>query len=121
MKRGNGKSEPSTKDVLAAAFDKALQEDFANFGASAIIEMRKKHPEKYCDITNKRITQAVEIPSEHKLHSSDSTRDIAAKVLRSVGLLEPDGDSIDEAIKANDVYVSALEKIVARANGSGDE
>jgi hypothetical protein len=49
------------------------------------------------------------------LKPSDSTRDIAMKVLRSVGLREPDALSIDEAIKANDIYVSTLEDIVSRA------
>jgi hypothetical protein len=50
-----------------------------------------------------------------ELIPSDSTRDIAMKVLRSVGLREPDALSVDEAIKANDVYVSTLEDIVSRA------
>jgi hypothetical protein len=53
-----------------------------------------------------------------ELIPSDSTRDIAMKVLRSVGLREPDALSVDEAIKANDVYVSTLEDIVSRAQAT---
>jgi hypothetical protein len=52
------------------------------------------------------------------LSANDSTRDIARKVLQSVGLREPDALSVDEAIKANDVYVSTLEDIVSRAQAT---
>ena len=53
-----------------------------------------------------------------ELKPSDSTRDIATKVLQSVGVREPDALSVDEAIKANDVYVSTLEDIVSRAQAT---
>jgi hypothetical protein len=53
-----------------------------------------------------------------ELMANDSTRDIARKVLQSVGLREPDALSVDEAIKANDVYVSTLEDIVSRAQAT---
>ena len=56
----------------------------------------------------------------HELNPSDSTRDIGRKLLQSLGLREPDDDSVRAAVEANDVFVSTLENICLKANATLD-
>jgi hypothetical protein len=44
--------------------------------------------------------------------------DIGRKLLQSVGLSEPDDESIREAVEANNEFIQALESIRDRANGN---
>jgi hypothetical protein len=53
-----------------------------------------------------------------ELNPNDSTRDIARKVLQSVGLREPDDISIAAAVEANDTFVATLEAICDKANAT---
>jgi hypothetical protein len=49
--------------------------------------------------------------------SANSMQDIGRKLLQSVGFCEPDNASIQEAIKANNVFVDELERIRDAAQG----
>src|SRR4029450_6382957 len=53
-----------------------------------------------------------------ELNPNDSTRDIARKVLQSVGPREPDDISIAAAVEANDTFVATLEAICDKANAT---
>jgi hypothetical protein len=55
-----------------------------------------------------------------ELSPNDSTKDIARKVLQSVGLREPDDVSIQAAVEANDLFVSTLEDICLKAQATID-
>jgi hypothetical protein len=115
MKR-NG-SRPSLRNRLSGDVLEAFAEEFSSHRAEVVQALRKQNVVKFAE-TLVRLVQASEpLPDPKDLNSSDSTRDISRKVLQSVGLSEPDDDSIAEAIKANDVYVSTLEDIVSRAQG----
>jgi hypothetical protein len=55
-----------------------------------------------------------------QLEATDSTRDIGRKLLQSVGLREPDADSVRQAVEANDIFVSTIEAIARRAQHTID-
>jgi hypothetical protein len=55
-----------------------------------------------------------------ELMPNDSTRDIGRKLLQSMGLREPDDVSIQAAVEANDLFVSALEDICLKAQATID-
>jgi hypothetical protein len=115
MKRNGKGGEPSLRDKLNAAYLEAFQADFAEHGIEAIREMRKSKPEKYCEIGQRLGTAAQEISNPNELHSNDSTREIAQKVLQSIGFAAPDEDSITAAVEANETYVATLEGIRDKA------
>jgi hypothetical protein len=55
-----------------------------------------------------------------QLDPSDSTKDIGRKLLQSMGVSEPDDDSVRRAVEANDLFVSTLEDICLKAQATID-
>jgi len=105
-------TEPSLRDKLSEHFLRAFEADFAANGVAAIEQLRQKSPEKYSDIAA-RLIAASEPPAENGFASANSMEEIGRKLLKSVGAEEDQitADMVEAAIRANDDFVSKLEKI----------
>jgi hypothetical protein len=66
-----------------------------------------------------RIEERIEEREENKLdfQSAQSLHEIGERLLQSVGFREPDEDSIQQAIEANDTLIATLEAIRDAAQG----
>lgn len=56
-------------------------------------------------------------PNKTDYNSAQSMSDIGRKLLQSIGFNEPDDLSVQAAVEANDVFITALEQIRDRAQG----
>src|SRR5262245_21533212 len=63
------------------------------------------------------IVDQPEVRGKIDFSQCSSMEDIGRKLLQSIGFKEPDDVSIKEAIKANDWFISELEKIARQAQG----
>ena len=109
-------SEPSALDKLSASFVKAFQNDFENFGIEAIEKLREQNPAKYAEIASRLI--AVVEPKLEGFEGAKNMHDVAIALLKSVGFNDPDDNSIQQAIEANDQFINALQAIRAAAEGA---
>jgi len=111
-------SEPSTRDKLSAAFLKAFQSDFENFGIGAIEKLREENPAKYAEIAS-RLIAMVEPPLEG-FEGCRTPRDLGIALLKSVNIneFEMTEDMIAEALKCNDAFIDQLQAIRAAAEGA---
>jgi hypothetical protein len=110
-------SEPSARDKLSASFMKAFQNDFETHGIETIEKLREESPAKYAEIAAKLIAAAE--PKADGFESCQSNREIAIKLLKSVGAdeFELTEEAIAEAMEANDRFVNRLKEIRAEAEG----
>ena len=109
-------TEPSALDKLSASFVKAFQNDFENFGIEAIEKLREQNPAKYAEIAS-RLIAATE-PKPEGFEGARNMHDVAIALLKSVGFNDPDDNSIQQAIEANDQFINALQAIRAAAEGA---
>ena len=109
-------TEPSARDKLSASFLTAFQNDFEINGIEAIKKLREENPAKYAEIGS-RLIAATE-PKPEGLESAKDMRDVAVALLKRVGFNDPDDDSIQQAIEANDQFINALQAIRAAAEGA---
>ena len=109
-------SEPSVRDKLSASFLKAFQNDFENFCIEAIEKLREESPSKYAEIAS-RLIAATE-PKPEGFEGARDMHDVGIALLKSVGFSDPDDDSIQQAIEANDNFINALRAIRAAAEGA---
>jgi|SRR5262245_29908929 len=121
MKRNGTKSkakpdEPSLRDKLSANFLAAFEADFAAEGVAAIKALREKSPEKYSEIAARLIAAAAEQQPTNEWAACKSSQDIGLKLLENVGA-DPTAvtaEQIDQALAAQDVFMSALSEIAAQ-------
>jgi hypothetical protein len=98
-----------------------LQADWDLHGRE-IIEALRANPTKYAEILSRLAVAERLTPAETiDFNDAKSMRDIGLKLLQSVGFSEPDEDSIQAAIKANDVFIAKLEAIRDCAQAPEDE
>jgi len=111
-------TEPSVRDKLSAAFLKAFQADFQNFGIEAIEKLREENPAKYAEIAS-RLIAVVEPPIEG-FEGCRTPRDLGIALLKSVHINEYEitEDMIAEAIRCNDAFIDQLQAIKAAAEGA---
>jgi hypothetical protein len=117
MKR-KSKSEPS----LLAQLSKPLRDfvdDITANGADALRAVRERDPAKYLELSTKLLPLIVALNPEAPSALSDcqSSADIGARMLQSLGCSEPTEAQIQAAIKANDMFIAELEAIRAKAEG----
>jgi len=109
-------NEPSARDKLSASFLKAFQKDFETYGVETIEKLREESPSKYAEIASRLIAA-----TEAKPDGFESCRDmheLGIKLLKSIGFIDPDEDSIQAALKENDVFIARLQAIWAKAEGA---
>jgi len=112
-------AEPSLRDKLSKNFLEALEADFREYGKDVIEQMRTRDPTRYAELAGKMI-MAVE-PREQSLENARNMHEVAIALLKSVGFVEPDDNSIEQAIKANDAFINRLQAIYQCAMASETE
>ena len=86
--------------------------DFKLHGKSALEQVRERNPEKYLELSTKLLPLVAALnPKADGFSDCRSMDEIGAKLLKSVGFSEPDEDSIQAAIKANDDFIARLQHI----------
>ena len=111
MKRKLKANEPSLRDKLSAAYLAALEADFEANGVNAIQVLREKSPEKYCEIAARLIAATEPRSDDDGFNSCETVEELGRKLLQKVGFNDPDDSSIEEAIKANEVFIERLKSI----------
>jgi hypothetical protein len=92
-----------------------LQKDFEKHREQVIEALRKESPRAYSELVA-RLIAASDPPAEGSFKDANSMEDIGRRLLKSVGLSEPDEAAIQAAIEANDTFVTRLQAI-AEASG----
>jgi hypothetical protein len=104
---------------LGKNFLEALEADFREYGKDVIEQMRTKDPTRYAELAGKMI-MAVE-PREQSLENARNMHEVAVALLKSVGFTDPDDNSIEQAIQANDEFIDRLQAIYQCAMASEEE
>jgi hypothetical protein len=107
--------EPSLRERLSQKFLEALEADFQAYGTTVLEKMRESHPERYAELAAKMIMTAEPPQPAKGLAAANSMQEVGRILLQQVGLPEPTDEEIEEAIKANDVFLAQLEAIKNRA------
>jgi hypothetical protein len=100
---------------LSAAFLESLEKDFEAHRDEVIEALRKESPKAYAELLG-RLVMTQDPPEGDALKGCNSMEDIGRRLLKSVGLPEPDEAAIQAAIEANDTFVARLQAI-AQASG----
>src|SRR5262245_13032714 len=105
-------SEPSLLDELSTPL-RDLVADFKEHGADALQTVRQQDPQKYLDLCTKILPLVTAFnPSKNEFSAAQSREELAAALLRSVGLAEEASeDQIAAAIDANSKFIAQLEAI----------
>jgi hypothetical protein len=113
--------EPSLREKLSQKFLEALEADFQLHGLTVLEKMRESSPERYAELAAKMIMSAEPPEQKDGFASDNSMEAVGARLLQSVGLIEPTNEQIEAAIAANDEFIAKLEQIRdAAAFGSGN-
>jgi hypothetical protein len=101
---------------LSAAFLESLEKDFQAHRDEVIAALRKESPKAYAELLG-RLVMTADPPEGGGFKDCQSMEDIGRRLLKSVGLPEPDEAAIQAAIEANDAFVARLQAI-AQASGA---
>jgi hypothetical protein len=112
-------AEPSLRDKLSKNFLEALEADFREYGKDVIEQMRTKDPTRYAELAGKMIMTTE--PREPSLENARNMREVAAALLKSVGFVDPDDHSIEQAIQLNNKFIDDLQNIYQCALASETE
>jgi hypothetical protein len=102
---------------LSSSFVEALEKDFDKHGVEIIEALRRESPRAYAELVG-RLIQTTDAPDGKGFKDCNSLADIGRRLLKSVGLPEPDEAAIQAAIEANDVFVARLQAIAQAAGVS---
>jgi hypothetical protein len=109
------------REKLSQKFLEALEADFQLHGLTVLEKMRESSPERYAELAAKMIMSAEPPEQKDGFASDNSMEAVGARLLQSVGLIEPTNEQIEAAIAANDEFIAKLEQIRdAAAFGSGN-
>jgi len=98
--------EPSLRERAMHALDA----DFKVHGEDAIKQLRETRPDRYVELA----ARPTDLPANGFEQCKDM-REIGIKLLQSIGFRDPDENSIQAAIEANDVFIDTLQAIHQRA------
>ena len=101
---------------LSAGFLESLAEDFEKHRDEVIEALRRESPRAYAELLG-RLVITEDPPEGSGFKDCQSMEDIGRRLLKSVGLPEPDEAAIQAAIEANDAFVARLQAI-AQASGA---
>jgi hypothetical protein len=93
-----------------------LAEDFEKHRDEVIEALRRESPRAYAELLGRLVITA-DPPEGSGFKDCQSMEDIGRRLLKSVGLPEPDEAAIQAAIEANDAFVARLQAI-AQASGA---
>jgi hypothetical protein len=96
--------------------------DFRTHGANALQQVREKNPEKYLELAAKLAGLVATLkPEAHPLAKARDREELAAELLKTVGLVEDQMTPamIAQAMTANDEFVNRLEAIRDAAQAMG--
>jgi hypothetical protein len=102
---------------LSASFLESLERDFEKNKDAVIEALRKESPRAYAELLGSLVVTA-DPPEGGGLGDCKSMTDIGRRLLKSVGLAEPDEAAIQAAIEANDTFVARLQAIAQAAGVS---
>src|SRR5215831_12470638 len=107
-------TEPSARDKLSAAFLKAFEADFENYGIEAIEKLREESPAKYAEIAARLITA-----TEPKSEEPKDVRSLAIRELKDVGMdeFQITENMIEEVIKSGEKHLDTVLAVKAAAEG----
>jgi len=110
--------EPSARDKLSADFTKRLEEKWREKGDEVLEAAFKESPTKIAELIARLVSTSE--PKPDGFETCNSHREIAIKLLKSVGANEFDltEDAIKEAHEANNVFIARLQAIRAKAEGA---
>ena len=115
------KTEPTLLEELRGPLRDFVQ-DFKTHGADVLQRVRQDNPEKYLELSTKLLPLVAAFNTgSSDFSSADSMQDLGASLLRSIGFHEPDEDSIQQAIEAQNAFVAALQRIYQCAQASEEE
>jgi hypothetical protein len=97
---------------LSASFLESLAKDFEKHRDEVIEALRKESPRAYAELVG-RLIQTTDAPDSKGFKDCNSQRDIALRLLVSMGMQESEitEQMIDEAAIANSNFVNRLEEI----------
>jgi len=101
--------EPSLRERAMQALDT----DFKLHGEDAIKQLRETRPDRYVELA----ARPTDLPADGFEQCKDK-RDIGIKLLQSIGFRDPDEDSIQSALAANDEFIARLQQIHQCAQAS---
>ena len=100
---------------LSASFLESLAKDFEKHRDEVIEALRKESPRAYAELLG-RLVMTADPPEGGGFKDCQSMADIGRRLLKSVGLPEPDEAAIQAAIEENNTFVARLQAI-AQASG----
>jgi|SRR6516162_1325481 hypothetical protein len=113
-------SQGTPRIRLSASFLESLEKDFEKHRDEVIEALRKKSPRAYAELLGRLVMTADSPEGGGGFKNCQSMEDIGRRLLKSVGLPEPDEAAIQAAIEANDTFVARLQAIV-QASGINPE
>ena len=96
--------------------------EFKDNAAEAFKTVRERDPSKFLELSAKLFPLIMALnPSKNEFSTAQSREELAAALLRSVGLAEASEDQVAAAIDANNKFIAQLEAIRdAAALGEGE-
>ncbi len=112
---------PKPKQKLTTDFVADLQAEWEEHGKE-MLEALRSQPAKFIEtLARLAVAERLSPPETIDFNETKNMRDIGLKLLQSVGFIEPDEDSIQAALAANDVFIAKLEQIRDCAQPSEEE
>jgi hypothetical protein len=107
---------------LTAGFVADLQAAWGEHGKEILDKLRADAPTKFAEILGRLAVAERLSPTETiDFNQAKSMAEIGVKLLQSIGFSEPDENSIQAAIKANNDFIAKLEAIRDCASAPEDE
>src|SRR5262245_7326483 len=102
------KNEPSLLDQLHGPL-RDFVSDFKDNAAEALKTVRERDASKYLELSAKLLPLIMALnPGKNEFSAAQSREELAAALLRSVGLAEASEDQIAAAILANNKFIAQL-------------
>ncbi len=116
------KPKAAVPQKLTTGFVADLQAAWGEHGKEILDKLRTEAPTKFAEILG-RLAVAERLSPEKTIdfNEAKSMRDIGLKLLQSVGFRDPDEDSIQAALQANDIFIAKLEAIRDCAQATEEE
>jgi len=121
----NLKSKQKKQSSLLEELNAPLRDfvaDFKAHGADVLQKVREDNPEKYLELSTKLLPLVATLnPGTNDFSDAKDMQSIGIKLLRSIGFNDPDEDSIQAAITAQDDFIARLQQIQSCAQAPEGE